>query len=65
MIIANDPTKQPFTCPVCNGHGTVSRPPHIAGDQLTWADSSTRTYECQACNGSGIVWADTEQTEAR
>lgn len=43
------------TCPVCNGAGTVQRPPWIAGDQPTWATDSTQTYECKACKGTGII----------
>lgn len=51
----------PHTCPPCNGHGTVSRPPWIAGDQESWTASSTNPYPCRACGGTGIVWyrADT------
>ena len=32
-----------FTCPVCDGHGTVTRPPWIAGDQPTWTSSDVFT----------------------
>jgi DnaJ-class molecular chaperone len=47
----------PFTCPVCNGAGTVSRPPHVAGDQTSWGGSTAiNQYPCRACNGSGILW---------
>jgi len=45
----------PHKCPVCNGHGTVSRPPWIAGDVSTWTGNAD-TYPCKACNGTGIVW---------
>lgn len=48
---------QPFTCPVCRGAGTVSRPPHVAGDQPFWSSSATGAlYPCRACTGTGIVW---------
>ena len=48
--------RRPFACSVCNGHGTVNRPPWIAGDQLEWAASDSGPYECRACGGTGIVW---------
>lgn len=47
----------PHCCPVCNGHGTVSRPPHTAGDVPTWGASGIETYPCRACEGTGIVWS--------
>jgi rRNA maturation protein Nop10 len=47
---------QPYKCPVCNGSGKVSRPPHVAGDVDQWSASGTELYECNACLGSGIVW---------
>lgn len=50
------PSRRPHRCPVCEGTGLVSKPPHIAGDQQTWTDSQPRPYPCQACGGSGIVW---------
>jgi len=47
----------PFTCPTCHGHGTVSKPPWIAGDQITWdAPNAWDLYPCQSCNGSGVIW---------
>jgi hypothetical protein len=48
--------RTPYTCPVCNGAGTVSRPPYIAGDIPSWADSGINVYECKACKGTCIVW---------
>ena len=42
-------------CPVCDGTGLVSRPPGIAGDQEYWISSSTGTYTCKCCNGSGLI----------
>lgn len=50
--------KIPFSCPVCNGHGTVSKPPWIAGDQMTWYASSSVLYTCNACDGTGVVWEE-------
>ena len=47
--------KCPHKCPVCDGQGIVSKPPHIAGDQLTWTDNQT-SHTCHACNGAGVVW---------
>ena len=47
---------KPHKCRVCDGTGIVSRPPHIAGDQLTWSDNQTAPYSCKPCSGSGIVW---------
>lgn len=46
----------PHACPVCRGHGTVSKPPYVAGDQDSWAGSGTGSYPCHACSGTGIVW---------
>ncbi len=55
----------PHCCPVCNGHGTVSKPPWIAGDVMTWVDTSTAPYPCKACNGTGIVWENTFEKARR
>lgn len=49
-------------CPVCDGTGLVSRPLGIAGDQLTWSDTSARPHQCKSCQGSGIIW-ETEEKE--
>ncbi len=46
----------PFSCPTCYGHGTVQKPPWIAGDQLTWTGSSVELYQCPSCSGTGIIW---------
>ena len=46
---------KPYKCPVCDGAGLVSRPPHIPGDVTEWTDSKTGPYECRACKGFGIV----------
>lgn len=42
-------------CPVCFGAGTVSRPPHVPGDVVTWTDSASASYVCRACNGHGVL----------
>jgi DnaJ-class molecular chaperone len=47
---------EPHKCPVCNGQGTVSKPPYIAGDQASWIASDSRLYPCLACNGTGVIW---------
>ena len=49
----------PHKCPCCNGHQTVSKPPNVAGDQLTWYASDAGPYQCKACIGTGIVWEQT------
>ena len=47
----------PHKCPVCNGYGTVSKPPDVAGDQDTWdANNAFDKYPCPACKGTGIIW---------
>lgn len=46
----------PHKCPVCNGAGTISGPPYVAGDQPTWGDSGTQPYPCPACEETGIIW---------
>lgn len=48
----------PFRCPVCNGQGLVSRPPHIAGDVYRWSTSDCAPHPCRACGGTGIVWGN-------
>lgn len=50
----------PHKCPVCNGQGTVSKPPSIAGDVETWSSSDLSVYPCPACGGTGIVWEKEE-----
>jgi hypothetical protein len=49
-------SETPHRCPVCNGTGLVSHPPHIAGDVQTWTDSNAGPYQCTVCCGSGIIW---------
>lgn len=55
-VISDTPERKPHTCPVCAGTGLVSRPPHIAGDQMTWTDNQTGPYPCNACGGGGVLW---------
>jgi DnaJ-class molecular chaperone len=50
--------QMPHKCPVCDGTGKVSRPPHVPGDVNEWT-SGTGTgypYTCNACNGKGVIW---------
>lgn len=53
----------PFSCPTCHGHGTVQKPPWVAGDQTTWVSTTTGSYPCRCCNGTGIVWTKAEHSE--
>lgn len=48
--------REPHRCPVCDGAGVVSRPPHVPGDVATWAASDITTYECPACGGACVLW---------
>ena len=41
-------------CPKCNGQGSVSIPPHVAGDVGQWTSSATQ-YVCDVCNGAKII----------
>ena len=41
-------------CPKCDGQGSVSKPPNIAGDVLEWASSKT-SYTCNVCKGNMII----------
>lgn len=47
---------KPYKCPVCDGSGKVSRPPHIPGDVASWT-SNEAVFECNTCTGSGVVWS--------
>lgn len=42
-------------CPNCHGYKIVSKPPWIAGDVLTWADSNAGPYPCPTCLGQGFI----------
>lgn len=50
-------SRVPHECPVCNGSGLVSRPPHLAGDVITFTSSETGPWPCRACDGTGILWS--------
>ena len=41
-------------CPKCDGQGTVSKPPWIAGDVYEWTYSSS-IFPCDICNGAKII----------
>jgi len=48
--------KHLILCPNCHGQKTVSKPPYVAGDQLTWASNNAwETYPCPTCNGLGYI----------
>ena len=47
-------------CPKCNGQGTVSKPPHIAGDVHEWTGSSI-AYTCDVCHGAKIIATSNEE----
>ena len=51
-------TATPHRCPVCNGQGYVARPPHIAGDQQEWVDTSAGPWPCRACLATGLIWSN-------
>ena len=48
----------PHKCPVCDGSGSVSRPPWVAGDQQTWVTSGEMSFPCNACYGTGVLSSD-------
>lgn len=41
-------------CPKCNGQGSVSKPPWLAGDVDQWTSSETQ-YDCDVCNGAKVL----------
>lgn len=41
-------------CPKCDGQGTVSKPPWIAGDVYEWSSTSV-SHQCNVCNGAMII----------
>lgn len=45
-----DTTQKIQLCPKCNGQGTVSKPPWVAGDVHEWVSPST-SFVCNLCNG--------------
>lgn len=42
-------------CPKCNGQGTVSKPPYIAGDVNEWS-STLANHRCNLCGGTMKIW---------
>jgi DnaJ-class molecular chaperone len=43
-------------CPRCDGQGHTNRPPWIPGDQATWFSTTTVSYWCPPCGGTGLLW---------
>lgn len=41
-------------CPKCDGQGTVSKPPYIAGDVHQWSAADC-IFTCDVCNGAKIL----------
>lgn len=41
-------------CPKCNGQGTVSKPPYLAGDITEWSSTEV-SFQCDVCNGNKII----------
>ena len=52
-------TAIPHKCPVCDGQGIISKPPWVAGDVNQWT-SNQIAYPCKSCNGSGIIWGESQ-----
>jgi hypothetical protein len=42
-------------CPVCNGTGLLTRPPHVPGDVTTWLGGGATSYQCPTCLGRRII----------
>lgn len=51
-------------CPKCNGQGTVSKPPYVAGDVNQWTSSST-SFQCDVCNGAKVLLVPEYQIETK
>ncbi len=48
-------TAHPYQlCPKCHGQGTVSKPPWVPGDVVSWTANQT-SYQCDVCNGNKII----------
>lgn len=47
-------------CPKCDGQGHVSKPPWVPGDQDGWMSTSTTSYPCLLCGGTGVYTAGRE-----
>ena len=56
------PIQLPFKCPVCRGNGLVPNGFYrqVSGD---WLAASLEPDKCRSCNGSGIVWRQSEVVE--
>ena len=53
----------PHKCLICDGTGLVSRPPGVAGDQMTWGANGTSPYDCGPCKGTGVLWQEKAKHE--
>lgn len=47
-------------CPKCDGQGSVSKPPWIAGDVYFWSETRT-AFVCDVCNGAKIIRVPNEE----
>ena len=50
-------------CPKCDGQGTVSKPPYIAGDVHKWVSTAT-SWTCDVCNGAKVLLVPDEAPNA-
>jgi hypothetical protein len=42
-------------CPVCNGAGSVTRPPWVPGDVQTWYGGASAGHVCPTCKGARML----------
>ena len=49
-------TIKPYTCPVCEGRGTVPW-----GFYNSWSTMGVHPETCRSCGGTGIVWGDQDE----
>jgi len=49
-------------CPKCDGQGTVSKPPYVAGDVHQWSSTSA-VFPCNVCNGEMVLFVPDEQEQ--
>lgn len=52
-------------CPKCDGQGTVSKPPWVAGDVQQWQSSATTGYTCDVCHGAKIIRTPLQEQSER
>lgn len=52
-----DSSEQVISCPLCKGHGRVSRPEHVPADVEVWVDNNT-SHVCHRCKGNGYIIVD-------